>query len=128
MRIGDWSSDVCSSDLPHVVQSGWIGKPLAAYGIIMQRLAIYDMDRTITHAPTWTPFLWGTLRRHAPWRMLLVPAAVFAAFGYLARVLDRPRLKQPRPRDRQSVVPGKSVQVRVDIGGRRSIQNKNHLI
>src|SRR3546814_5452438 len=105
MRIGDWSSDVCSSDLPHVVQSGWIGKPLAAYGIIMQRLAIYDMDRTITHAPTWTPFLWGTMRRHAPWRMILVPAAVFAAFGYPARVIERARLKQTM----QRLLPGGSL-------------------
>ncbi|MCM8729719.1 HAD family hydrolase [Hephaestia sp. GCM10023244] len=64
----------------------------------MQRLAIYDMDRTITHAPTWTPFLWGTMRRHAPWRMTLVPAAVVAALGYVAKVIDRARLKQTMQR------------------------------
>lgn len=60
----------------------------------MTRLAIYDMDRTITRAPTWTPFLLSTARRHAPWRLLLLPAVAFAALGYGARVIDRAGLKQ----------------------------------
>ena len=64
----------------------------------MHRLAIYDMDRTITHAPTWTPFLWGTMRRHAPWRMILIPAAIVAGLGYLAKLIDRARLKQTMQR------------------------------
>lgn len=64
----------------------------------MHKLAIYDMDRTITHAPTWTPFLWGTMRQQAPWRMILVPAAVVAGLGYLAKVIDRARLKQTMQR------------------------------
>lgn len=58
------------------------------------RLAIYDLDRTITHAPTWTPFLLRSARTRAPWRLLLVPAAGFAALGYAARLIDRGRLKQ----------------------------------
>ena len=62
------------------------------------RLAIYDMDRTITHAPTWTPFLIGHARRHAPWRLLLLPAAGFAGLGYVAKLIDRKQLKQSMQR------------------------------
>jgi len=64
----------------------------------MTKLAIYDMDRTITHAPTWTPFLVSTARRHAPWRLLLLPAVVFAMLGYTARLVDRAGLKQTMQR------------------------------
>lgn len=64
----------------------------------MTRLAIYDMDRTITHAPTWTPFLLQSARAHAPWRLLLIPAAAFAAIGYVARLIDRAKLKQTMQR------------------------------
>ena len=64
----------------------------------MTRLAIYDMDRTITHAPTWTPFLLSSARRHAPWRLLLLPAVVFAMLGYTARLVDRSGLKQTMQR------------------------------
>lgn len=55
------------------------------------RLAIYDMDKTITHAPTWTPFL---LHAASPWRRTLLPVAGIAAAGYAARIIDRGRLKQ----------------------------------
>jgi HAD superfamily hydrolase (TIGR01490 family) len=64
----------------------------------MIRLAIYDMDRTITRAPTWTPFLLSTARRHAPWRLLLLPAVAFATMGYAARLIGRAGLKQTTQR------------------------------
>ena len=56
-------------------------------------LAIYDMDKTITHAPTWTPFLIHTAKNSAPWRLALIPFAGFAAAGYVARLISRGRLK-----------------------------------
>ena len=58
------------------------------------KLAIYDMDRTITHAPTWTPFLLATARARAPWRLAFVPAVVVLMLGYAARLIDRGGLKQ----------------------------------
>lgn len=58
------------------------------------RLAIYDMDRTLTHAPTWTPFLVATARRRAPWRLMFAPAVVFIMLGYLAKRIDRAGLKE----------------------------------
>jgi HAD superfamily hydrolase (TIGR01490 family) len=64
----------------------------------MTKLAIYDMDRTITHAPTWTPFLLRSARAHAPWRLLLLPAVAFAMLGYVAKLVDRAGLKQTMQR------------------------------
>ena len=61
---------------------------------MQHRLAIYDMDRTLTHLPTWTPFLIASARRRAPWRLLFAPAVVFMMLGYLARRIDRAGLKE----------------------------------
>jgi HAD superfamily hydrolase (TIGR01490 family) len=55
------------------------------------RLAIYDMDKTITRAPTWTPFLWHSA---GAWRRALLPIAGVAAAGYGMRLMNRGRLKQ----------------------------------
>lgn len=60
----------------------------------MTRIAIYDMDKTITRAPTWTPFLLHAASRIAPWRLALLPIAGIATIGYAAGLLDRARLKE----------------------------------
>jgi len=60
----------------------------------MTKLAIYDMDRTITHAPTWTAFLIETARRQAPWRLALLPLAGAATAAYGVKAINRGRLKQ----------------------------------
>lgn len=57
-------------------------------------LAIYDMDKTITRAPTWTPFLIHAARSRAPWRLALLPAAALAGIGYTLKLIDRARLKE----------------------------------
>ncbi len=61
-------------------------------------LAIYDMDRTITRAPTWTPFLAFAMRRRARWRMALLPAAGIAGLAYIVKLIDRAQLKQTTQR------------------------------
>jgi HAD superfamily hydrolase (TIGR01490 family) len=58
------------------------------------KLAIYDMDKTITHGPTWTAFLVATARRQAPWRLALLPLAGLATLAYAAQAIDRGQLKQ----------------------------------
>ena len=45
----------------------------------MHRIAIYDMDRTITKVATFTPYLYHSARAFAPLRLLLVPLAALAA-------------------------------------------------
>ncbi|TVV72056.1 HAD family hydrolase [Sphingomonas solaris] len=60
----------------------------------MTELAIYDMDRTITRRATYTPFLLHAARRRAPWRLLLVPFVLISMLGYVAKLIDRGRLKE----------------------------------
>ncbi len=57
-------------------------------------LAIYDMDRTITRRATYTPFLLHCAVRRAPWRLVLLPIVLMTMFAYLARLIDRARLKE----------------------------------
>ncbi len=59
----------------------------------MIRLAIYDMDRTITRAPTFTSFLLHAARRRSPWRLLLLPVVGVAVSFYAMRLIDRATLK-----------------------------------
>jgi HAD superfamily hydrolase (TIGR01490 family) len=58
------------------------------------RLAIYDMDRTITRKATYTPFLIHSALRLAPWRLILMPVVLLTMFAYLLKLVDRGRLKE----------------------------------
>src|SRR3546814_16545157 len=89
MRISDWSSDVCSSDLPRHRPAERDAEPAA-----------YDRCASLS----------GLCEDRALGCGGVEPA------GHLP---DR-RLRKP---DRKSVVSGKSVYVRVDVGGRRVIKN-----
>ena len=59
----------------------------------MIRLAIYDMDRTITRLPTFIGFLIHAARRRHPWRLILLPVVGAASLLYLVRLIDRATLK-----------------------------------
>lgn len=59
----------------------------------MERLAIYDMDKTITRRPTWTPFLRAWARAH-PARLAGLAATAGPVALYLAKAIDRARLKE----------------------------------
>src|SRR3546814_13223881 len=120
MRISDWSSDVCSSDLvPTAIENcrrlqlvvrvhlldtdcqGYVGEPGPEHhrGLMERRgaarasiLDVDDRDFRETHASQVSLTTDGMLPFHDP--------------------------------DRKSVVEGKSVSVRLDIGGPRSFQKK----
>src|SRR3546814_4264471 len=57
------------------------------------RVALYDMDRTITRAGTYSGFLIHVARRRQQWRLLLLPLALLAALAYALRLVDRAQLK-----------------------------------
>ncbi|GAB5489088.1 MAG: hypothetical protein Pars2KO_26580 [Parasphingorhabdus sp.] len=59
----------------------------------MQKLAIYDMDRTITVRGTYTPFLMHMVLARAPWRLLLLPLLPFGFIAYGLKLLSREGLK-----------------------------------
>src|SRR3546814_14662631 len=116
MRISDWSSDVCSSDLkaarrPHT-RAGTYAKRFAAKEAFSTavgtgfRAGVFMRDIGVVNAPSGAPTLkltGGALVRLES----LVPD------GYRTLVQDR-----------KSVVQGKSVSVRVDHGGRRRNKKK----
>src|SRR3546814_18998897 len=111
MRISDWSSDVCSSDL-HVHRIG-----AARDDVGDERLAA---DATVDGAPE----IDGVAHKEP----------VFGAHParktprqFLAHLAQRPiAVRLEEEQDRKSVVKGKGVSVRVDIGGRRSIKKKQN--
>ncbi|MFB0875598.1 MULTISPECIES: HAD family hydrolase [unclassified Sphingobium] len=61
---------------------------------MMQRLAIYDMDRTVTVHGTYTGFLLHVARHMAPWRLLLFPCVILAMLAYVLKLVTRQRLKE----------------------------------
>src|SRR5690349_12321880 len=60
----------------------------------MSELAIYDMDRTVTRRATYTPFLLHCAARRAPWRLLFLPLVALSMLAYVAKLIDRGRLKE----------------------------------
>src|SRR3546814_19018721 len=112
MRISDWSSDVCSSDLALVVVTGGGSMNRDTYDAI-QELAV---------------------QRGIPGHSL-DEKEVMQAYNYLAAngkaQLEAPKIAGPQlaraimqEAARKSVVYGKSGSVRVDLGGRRIIQKQ----
>src|SRR3546814_4079497 len=95
MRISDWSSDVCSSDLGGKAKVGPDDPPIGAGA--RDPLQIDALG-------------FGDARGK---RADLDP-------------VGQARARQARLQDRKSVGSGKSVSVRVDLGGRRIIKKKKH--
>src|SRR3546814_14021509 len=114
MRISDWSSDVCSSDLPQrEVQRLRIDPAAAALLLLAQGddQALGDRE----HHPDWIEP--DDTRQRARFRPHQAALRVQGAS-------DLPRDR--RGEDRKSGVEGKSVSVLVDIGGRRTLKKKKN--
>src|SRR3546814_18413339 len=112
MRIRDWSSDVCSSDLVLIDCEAARADELA------KRLTLYRLRRPIVIGRDDALAVHWSAEGEAG-----SPDPRLAALGRLwiaITALMAGRL------DRKSVVEGKSVSVRVNIGGRRIIKKKNN--
>lgn len=59
----------------------------------MKKIAIFDLDRTITRMGTFTPFLIFTAWQWQPWRLLLLPFFLIATLGYPLRLVERKTIK-----------------------------------
>lgn len=57
-----------------------------------RRLAVFDLDGTLTRADSFAPFVLGLLREH-PRRALRLPLLLAPLLGYLLRITDRGGLK-----------------------------------
>lgn len=58
------------------------------------RIAIYDMDRTITRRGTYLAFLVHMARELAPWRLVLLPVTICVMLCYVLRLVSRGRAKE----------------------------------
>lgn len=63
------------------------------HGKSMHRIAIYDLDGTLTRRKTFTPFLLSAARSDAPWRLLLLPVWIGCMVAYKLGIVDRAALK-----------------------------------
>src|SRR3546814_20760590 len=99
MRISDWSSDVCSSDLLLIVDEFEMPRLVKGLDIGVSDYLMKPIDANE---------LLARVRIQVRRR----------------RYQDRLRTNYER-RDRKSVVSGKSVSVRVDLGGRRIIKKQS---
>src|SRR3546814_14805522 len=95
MRISDWSSDVCSSDLSAVLVR--LSHGHIRIGTFQRLLALGERDN---------------MEQLADYCLTRFPGP------------PPPDDAPGRDEDRKSVVEGKSVSVRVDLGGRRIINKK----
>lgn len=57
-------------------------------------LSVFDLDRTLTILPTYTPFLLFAIRTRAPWRILLLPLLLPVAILYALKIVPRRTMKQ----------------------------------
>src|SRR3546814_14572758 len=105
LRISDWISDVCSSDLPEK----WVANIELGY-FVLDTVAIQFAGTTPATTPNKPA---GSLEA--------VPNLGNDKFSIFTLTGTYHPL---RGGDRTSVVSGKSVSVRVDLGGRRNIKNK----
>lgn len=58
------------------------------------KIAIYDLDRTVTKSGTYTRFLLDAAMSRARWRILLLPVVMGCALAYKAGLITRRRLKE----------------------------------
>src|SRR3546814_14886302 len=121
MRISDWSSDVCSSDLQ--IDQGTCGQGTASAGWhrvhreIRTALRISSSGKGEAQCAERAP-----ARKRGAYRCAGGPEGR----GYDRDEHGRTRDRHParRESDRTSVVAGKSVSERVDLGGRGTIKKK----
>src|SRR3546814_17350284 len=99
MRISDWSSDVCSSDL-------------------VRHVAV------MIGAPTLMGALAGCVQIETPDKPIEINLNINIRQEVVYR-LDGDAKKLIEQKDRKSVVKGKSVSVRLEIGGRRKMKKQH---
>src|SRR3546814_14387417 len=110
MRISDWSSDVCSSDLRHC-PNGHTARRFARLGMVKRKVARRGFEMK--------------------WMAVVIAGSALLAQGGLATAKESalpPRECAAKAPDRKSVGEGKRESVRGDRGGSRSIQKKQQHI
>src|SRR3546814_13615199 len=114
MRISDWSSDVCSSDLIVLVGfSAGVDAGLYAFGVY---LAVQIVDGYLI-----VPMVAKRATDLAPALVLAAQILFGALFGIMGLFLADPIVAMIKVSDRKGVGEGKSVAVSVEVWGGRNI-------
>src|SRR3546814_19134736 len=118
MRISDWSSDVCSSDLDPAVRGrlGSVGRPVPSIELEIRG----DDGHVVGPDEIGEVYVRGDQVSGEYTSHSILDADGWYATRAQGR-LDSAGFLSLRGRDRKGVVSGKSVSVRVDFGGRRII-------
>src|SRR3546814_12527761 len=106
MRISDCSSDVCSSDL--------VGRPPIGGDVLTEGVRVEQAHLAIHFA--------GELLKE-----VVGPSLVGLRLGELAERKNHKAIGHYDVLERKRVVEGKSVSLRVDLGGRRLIKNNTQI-
>ena len=67
--------------------------PSAAFPPAPTEVAVYDLDRTLTDAGSWVPFLRFWMQRVVPWRLLLLPVVALGGVAHGLGWMSRGGLK-----------------------------------
>src|SRR3546814_17426032 len=120
MRISDWSSDVCSSDLP-------ARQSPVSEGLPQQRARVAPLSAaTLRHSLVNLRLRGGRRQGGRQGRIasgLRLGCECVGVPPTAQRLVEIDQSERGAG-DRKSVVSGKSVSVRVDLGGRRSIKKQ----
>src|SRR3546814_15049296 len=117
MRISDWSSDVCSSDLSVTY---WNRGAEELYGWTKAAVAGRTAtDLLQTQFPLSRAAAMETLMQTDRWEGVLVHARRDGPPATVASRWSLERNERGQPKDRTSVVSGKSVSILVNLGGGR---------
>src|SRR3546814_19496622 len=113
MRISDWSSDVCSSDLMRLPElSAQLPVVRLEDAGMARQMAEYVLHGIVQASRQFSDY--AALQQAGQWRQL--PPIRYA--DWPVGIMGLGAI------DRKSVVKGKSVSVRVDLGGRRIIKKQ----
>ncbi|MEO9600191.1 HAD-IB family phosphatase [Parasphingorhabdus sp.] len=94
----------------------------------MQKISLYDMDRTITVRGTYTPFLFHMMLARAPWRLIFLMLSPFAFIAYGLKLINRGQLKTTNQRMFLGSAPKLSVlQPHIDRFAEKVLQSNRHL-
>src|SRR3546814_14074143 len=109
MRISDWSSDVCSSDLERA--------------LLDRLVAAYETEWSLAGLPA--SYIEGMVRGIVTFEIPIARIEGKCKLSQNRASMDRRRVAERLAAARTSVVSGKSVPVRVALGGRRIIKKNN---
>src|SRR3546814_14517444 len=118
MRISDWSSDVCSSDLEHKCLCS-LQLPLQFRCIFIRLCRRLRIRALASGAFACAGGLFWLIK----FDVLAIEREIHTV-AYIGEPLGWRRQAECRARDRKSVVWGKSVSVRVDLGGGPFVNKK----